>query len=205
MEKIPAIILAAGLSSRMGAFKPLLPLAGATLLDHGITALRSRGAISDIILVVGHRGEEIRTAVQARPDLRIVENPLYAQGEMLSSVQCGIRALAAESTGFLLALADQPAGAPATIQSLVNRFRTHHAPLTLPTFAGKRGHPVVFSTVLSAEILALAAPDTLKTLVHRHLPQAELVEVPDPSIHEDLDTPEDFARAARKYPPAPGR
>jgi molybdenum cofactor cytidylyltransferase len=201
MQKIPAILLAAGLSSRMGAFKPLLRLGERTLLEHGIQTLLQSSVISEIIVVTGHRADEIRAALPPSPGLRLVFNANFAPGEMLSSVQTGIAALPADAKGFILAFADQPAVAPATIHALVERFRQDEPPLTLPTHGGKRGHPVLISATLIPEIQATRDPDTLKTVVYRHLPHVTLVEVPDASIHEDLDTPEDFARVAGKYPP----
>ncbi len=201
MQKLPAILLAAGLSSRMGAFKPLLQLGDTTLIEHGIRALQNSGAIGEIILVTGHRDGEIRAATTPISGLRLVFNPNFAQGEMLSSVQTGIAALPQAAEGFLLAFADQPAVSPVTIAQLVRRFFQDKPPLTLPTFQKKRGHPIVIAASLCPEILATRDPDTLKTVVYRHLPHAALLEVADPSIHEDLDTPEDFSRLAKKYPP----
>ena len=98
VEKIPAILLAAGLSSADGgAFKPLLKLGDATLLEHGIRALRGSGVIGEILVVAGHRGEEIRAAVAGISGMRVVVNPDFAAGEMLSSVKCGVGGFAADA------------------------------------------------------------------------------------------------------------
>lgn len=123
---------------------------------------------------------------------------------MLSSLQRGIAALPENAPAFLLALADQPAVRPATIAQLVRAavagprsgdfVQWPTPPLVLPTTLGKRGHPVVISTSLVPEIRSLAPGASLRTVVHRHLAHATLLNVDDPSIHEDLDTPADFAR-----------
>jgi molybdenum cofactor cytidylyltransferase len=227
MQKLPAILLAAGLSSRMGAFKPLLPFPtpqGKPLLLHALGALHDSRAISDIIIVIGHRAVEIeaalRSAAPETPPCRTVFNPNYAAGEMLSSLRTGLSALPSPpdpraSPGFLLALADQPAVHPQTIARLVQAFfspsmaqqsppaapssatpvQSPPALLVIPLALGKRGHPVVLSTSLVPEIQSLSHGDSLKTVIHRHLAHATLLPVDDPSIHDDLDTPADFARA----------
>jgi CTP:molybdopterin cytidylyltransferase MocA len=201
MGTIPAILLAAGLSSRMGRFKPLMSLGTRTLIEHVLASMRGSGVISQFIVVLGHRGAELRAALTGLPDIRFVENPRFAEGEMLSSVQAGVAALPPEAAAFVLAFADQPAVASATIAALVQQFRRSPVPLVLPTYQGKRGHPLLISAALSAEILLTSDPDTLKTVVYRHLEKATMVEVADPSILEDLDTPEDFARAQARLPP----
>jgi len=194
---LPAIVLAAGLSTRMGAFKPLLPLGGKPLILRAIDALHYSGAIGDIFVVTGHRAAEVEGAL-AGAGVVAVFNPNFARGEMLSSVRAGISALAARGgrpEGFVLAFADQPAVLSSTIRALVGAFHAQKPPLALPQFAGRRGHPLVISAALMPEIAALGPAGTLRDVVHRHLPQAALVTVDDRSVLDDLDTPEDFARA----------
>jgi len=203
MDKLPAIMLAAGLSTRMGAFKPLLRLGKLTLIEHALRALHSSDSISEVLVVTGHRSEEIRNHLDGRPGTRIVVNDTYDSGEMISSVQRGISAFPPESPAFLLTFADQPRVQPQTISSLVHSFFKTKPPLVLPTHAGKRGHPIVISTALAPEILALRNPETLKTVVQRHLPSALMLPVPDPTVLEDFDTPEDFQKALKYEPHSP--
>jgi molybdenum cofactor cytidylyltransferase len=181
----------------MHAFKPLLPLAGKPLLLHVIHCLQASGAIDPILVVTGHRAPDIRAAL-AGLNVASAFNPNYAGGEMLSSLRVGIRTLfdrPTPPTGFLLAFADQPAVLSATIRALVASFHAHHPPLAIPLFADRRGHPLLISSTLIPEIAALDPADSLRTVVHRHLPRAVLVTVDDPSVLDDLDTPEDLARA----------
>lgn len=207
--KLPAIVLAAGLSTRMGVFKPLMLLAGKPLLFWVVEGLIESGAIGEIVIVAGHRADEIETAIdqwrktnrwaEAAGAVRAVRNPDFAVGEMLSSVRAGIAALQSaagspEMPGFVLAFADQPAVKPETVQEITSEFVKRKPPLVIPTFLGKRGHPVVFSGELLPAIAALSPADTLRTVVHQHLPRAHLIAVEDWSILDDLDTPEDFAR-----------
>jgi molybdenum cofactor cytidylyltransferase len=194
---LPAILLAAGLSSRMGAFKPLLPLAGTPLIQRVIDSLRHSGAIGDILVVTGHRTAEVEAAL-AGAGVSTVFNPDYERGEMLSSLRAGIAELSRRNVrppGFVLAFADQPAVLSSTVHTLVRGFNAENPPVAIPEYAGKRGHPIILSMALANEIAALAPHETLRTVVHRHLAQAALIKVDDRSVLDDLDTPADFARA----------
>ena len=192
-RSLPAIVLAAGLSTRMKAFKPLLRLSGELLIHRVLGCLRESGVIGEILVVTGHLAAEIEAAVGTR-GARTVFNERFADGEMLSSVQTGIRALPADGRGFLLAFADQPVR-PHSVRAIVEGFQSANAPLSLPLFGGKRGHPVVISQSLAPAILALASHQTLRAVVQEHLSRAAMIPVDDPWVLEDLDTPEDFARA----------
>jgi molybdenum cofactor cytidylyltransferase len=191
----------------MHAFKPLIPLAGRSLILHTLDSLQASSAISDIFVITGHRSLELQAALP--PFVTPIFNPNYAAGEMLSSIQTGIRALAAQNPAspppaFLLALADQPAVAPQTIQTLVHSFfaSAPHPPLVIPSHLGKKGHPMVISWSLVPAILALPPGETLRTVVQHHLPQARVIPVDDPWVLEDLDTPEDLARVQSTWSPA---
>jgi molybdenum cofactor cytidylyltransferase len=183
----------------MLAFKPLLPLAGKTLILHALESLQSSGVIGPILVITGHRSAELQSMLP--PTAKPVFNPDFATGEMLSSIQTGIRALASQNPqnpppAFLLALADQPAVLPETVRTLVAAFfePAPPPPLVVPIYHGKKGHPMVISWALAPAILALPSGDTLRSVVQCNLPQARMMSVPDPWVLEDLDTPEDFVR-----------
>jgi len=197
-RQVSAIVLAAGLSTRMGAFKPLLRLGGKLLIQLVIEALERSGEVSSVVVVTGHQRELIEEAV-SEMRVRTVFNAEYAKGEMLSSLQKGIGALPVEAHGFVLAFADQPAVEAETVGTLVRRFKETGAPLVIPEYLGKRGHPVVISTALVPAIRALPPEGTLRTVVHEHLARAEMVTVNDASVLEDLDTPEDFIRLEKRW------
>src|SRR5262249_10312801 len=100
--KLPAIVLAAGLSTRMGDFKPLMRLAGVPLIERVIESLQASGSVDDIFVVTGHRGTDVAAAVGGR-GVKVMFNENYAEGEMLSSVIAGIGALPEKALGFVLA------------------------------------------------------------------------------------------------------
>ena len=194
MSNPTAIVLAAGLSSRMRDFKPLLPFDGSPMLWRVIDSLQN-GGVSLVIVVTGHRREDVESAVCGL-DVQCVFNPQFASGEMLSSVQTGVRALQTKSD-FLLALGDQPAVRPQTIKVLLRQVGEHK--IVLPTYNQRRGHPLCFHRSLAAEILALAEKETLKTVVRRHSSQTLQVPVQDEAILHDVDTPADYELALRTW------
>ncbi len=184
-ERFPAgVILAAGESSRMGRDKALLPYANTTFLEHLIQLFLSH--VSPVVVVLGHHADLIRAALPSLPGLEIVVNPNYPAGQ-LSSLQTGLRTVTADSV--LLTLVDHPAVAGSTL----DRLLAHpHAPLVIPRYRNRRGHPILLAGGLIGEILALPPEATAKQVIHSHLSEAILLDLDDPGILRDIDTPEDY-------------
>src|SRR5262245_51237517 len=156
--RIAAIVLAAGKSERMGRPKALLPFRGSTFLEH-ILEIIKRSEISETVVVVGHHASTILTAIQiARP----IINADYEKG-MTTSIQAGIRELASEVDGAMLFLVDHPVVEPATIDALIAHFRP--GCIVLPTYRGRRGHPVLFSHAVMEEIAGLLPTVGANTIV----------------------------------------
>jgi CTP:molybdopterin cytidylyltransferase MocA len=194
--QIAAIVLAAGMSRRMGQLKPLLPFGDKPMLARVLEVVCDNPNIAPILVVTGHAEEEIRPIANIyTPD--VVFNPDYAAGGMLSSVQAGARALPSDCDACFLMLGDQPMVRPQTLRSLAAAWQETQAPITLPTYEGQRGHPVLFAATCLPEILALSGTETLKTVVTRHMDELREVPVSDPSVVMDVDTPEDYERALR--------
>jgi molybdenum cofactor cytidylyltransferase len=196
--KVSAVVLAAGRSTRMGEFKPLMKLGGEMLVRRVVGTLTESSAIGEIIVVTGYRGTEVAEAVREMRNadrIRIVVNERYAEGEMISSVTAGMGAVARGTAGFVLAFADQPAVKAETVKKLVGQFLEHRTLLAVPVFQGRRGHPIVIGAGLMKEVQDLAPEETLRTVVRRHLGETRMVDVDDEAVLEDLDTPEDWARA----------
>ena len=198
---IAAIVLAAGMSRRMGRLKALLPFGDKPMLARVMENLELAQRIEPIIVVTGHAAEEIVLAAhQSTPEAHNIvfaHNANYARGEMLSSVQTGIRTLPPDIGAFLMVLGDQPGVLPSTINALCNAFIETRAPIIQPVFNGRRGHPLLFAAPCIPEILALPPGATLRDCVQRHRDEAVQVNVTDATVVADVDTPDDYERALR--------
>jgi molybdenum cofactor cytidylyltransferase len=190
--RIAAIVLAAGKSERMGRPKALLPFRDSTFLEHILETIKG-SAIRETVVVVGHHADTILTAIQiARP----VINADYEKG-MTTSIQAGIRALASAVDGAMLFLVDHPVVEPATIDALIGHFRP--GCIVLPTYRGRRGHPVLFSRAVLEEIAGLPASVGANTIVWKDPSRIVEVALEDAGITIDIDTPEQFETFQRGH------
>ena len=190
---ISAIVLAAGKSERMGRPKALLPIQGRTFLENILDAI-SRTSIEDTIVVLGHHRDQIERSVSLPS---VVFNPDYERG-MITSFQAGIRKLSWETAGAFLFLVDHPLVESTTIESMIMNLAPNR--IVLPTFERRRGHPVLFSSEVLEEILALGPSEGANIVVHKN--PGRIIEVPvnAPGILVDIDTPEQFERLRKDYP-----
>ena len=186
-----AIVLAAGMSTRMGAHKLLLPLGQTTVIARVVDAL-ARSAIERTFVVVGHEGGRVAEALADRK-VTIVTNPDYAKG-MLSSVRAGLTALPDDCRAALIALGDQPRLSPALVDAMLHAFAASGKGLVVPVFEGARGHPLLFSTRYREEIMSSYDDVGLKGLLVAHPEEVLELAANDASVLADLDTPEDYAR-----------
>ena len=186
--RFAAIVLAAGLSTRMPSFKPLLPLGGKNVIEHALATFQETGV--DVYLVVGHRQQEVRDAV-SRQAVTVVPNPDYEKG-MLSSVQAGVRNLPPEYAAFFLLPADIPLISPSTITALREAGRENPGKVIYPVYHGKRGHPPLVPANLIPEILAWESDGGLQAVLHRHTAIAYEVPVNDEFTLRDIDTQEAY-------------
>jgi molybdenum cofactor cytidylyltransferase len=187
---IAGLVLAAGESSRMGRDKALLTYHGHSFLETVVATLRKAG-LRQIVVVLGHHADEIRRAVEL-DEAEIVNNSDYRQGQT-SSLQAGLRALKTSAVeGIILALVDHPAVSARVVRSLVQDFQESRAPVVIPTFQNRRGHPVLIGRVLFAELLSLSAAEGANTVIRRYGDAARLVEVADPAVLRDIDDPESY-------------
>ena len=177
----------------MGAFKPLLPLGGRPMIVRAVESLAGAG-VGPVLVVTGHRAGLV-TAALADVAVSLVHNPDYQNGGMLSSVQAGVRALPPSASGLVLMLGDQPAVKSSSIRRLVESFIRSCAPIAIPTHRGRHGHPVVLAGRCIPLVLELAPDQTLKSLMTQFKNEILEVEVDDPAVLSDVDTPADYEAA----------
>ena len=193
---VTAIVPAAGLSTRMGGdvSKPLLPWGKGTIIEQVVSTLFAAG-VSDVLVVTGHRREAIEAALGAYP-VRCVLNPAYANGEMLASLQAGLRAVSPQQAGALLALADQPQMKPEVVTKVLRAFASGGSQaIVVPSYQMRRGHPILLPRWLWQEVLDLAPGDSLRSVINRHAAAIRYLVVDTPSVLADLDTPEQYRHA----------
>ncbi|RJR34834.1 MAG: nucleotidyltransferase family protein [Deltaproteobacteria bacterium] len=187
---IAALILAAGYSSRLGAWKPLQPLGPSTFLEEAVRRFRAAG-VEDIRVVTGHRAGELAPVLKNLA-VREIFNPDYNQG-MFASVHAGVRSLEPRITAFFLLPVDMPLVKPGTIRDLLQTYRHGHARIVYPVFQGRRGHPPLISAVCVAGL----PPDCdggLRAFLGRYHAEALDLEVKDEAVLLDCNTPEDYRR-----------
>jgi molybdenum cofactor cytidylyltransferase len=190
VNDIAAILLAAGRSRRMGAFKPLLPFGDQTVVECCINNLRAAD-ITDIIVVAGHRADDIQEQLKGL-DVSIVVNP-DPDSEMSVSIGCGIEQLPANAKAVLVALVDHPAGPPEVIRILIDEWR-RGGKLIQPEHGGRGGHPVLIDLIYRDELLALDPKRGLRALFEAHRAEVRRVPVDSPYVARDMDTWEDYRR-----------
>jgi CTP:molybdopterin cytidylyltransferase MocA len=175
----------------MGSCKQLLDLGGKTLLARCLETILA-GGISEIVVVVGTEGELV-AAEAGRFPIRIAANHDPA-GDMASSVRTGRDALPSAASGVIIALCDFPLLQPSTVATLREVHETEPGRIIIPTHAGQRGHPILFPRTILEE---LREGLTLRDLIRRDPDRLCCIEVNDPGILFDMDTPEDYQRLSR--------
>lgn len=186
--KTSAILLAAGRSQRMGAFKPLLPFGKSTVLRNCIAYLQS-GGIIDIVVVVGHRAREVQHSLRDLP-VRFAFNR-NQKSKMNASIASGIEALSGASGPVIIALGDHPAVSAAVVTTLITQWNAGDR-LVIPEFEGHGGHPVLVDLSFREELLGLDPAGGLKSFFETHKLQVRRVPVDSPYIARDIDTWDDY-------------
>lgn len=189
---IAAIVLSAGESSRMGKPKALLRIRGKTFIEQIISAFRAT-KVGEIIVVLGHNAEELKPKIDPL-SVTVVLNPDYRKGQ-LSSLIAAIQRLQAESAkvdGVLVHLVDHPFVNPAVINDMIDRFYKSNRLIVIPTYKGKRGHPVLLSSQLFPELLSTPLDQGANAVVRAHRQETLELETEDEGVIMDIDTPNEY-------------
>jgi len=189
---IAALILAAGQSKRMGQPKMLLPWGETTVLGQVINTFRAAG-VEDLLVITGGAREQVEALVG--DSARTVFNPNFAAGEMLSSIQAGLAGLQPETEVVLIGLGDQPQVQERSVRLVVEEQTKSGAALIVPSFQMRRGHPWLVARPYWDQILRMSPPETPRDFLNRHASEIRYVEINDPGILKDLDTPEDYLKS----------
>lgn len=184
------MILAAGKSMRMGRQKMLMPWANTTVLEKVLLTLRNAD-IEDLVLVTN---SEIARSI-TNFDVPVVINN---DGEMLASLQLGLRAAKPSARAALICLGDQPQIEEGSVRSVCEAFQKSRSRLVVPSYQMRRGHPWLVIRELWEEILGMQPGQSMREFLSAHAAEIEYVNLDTATILQDLDTPEDYL----KYKPA---
>ena len=188
MTQVAAILLAAGQSRRMGAFKPLLPFGNKTVIECCIDYLRD-GGVETIVVVLGHRADEVRKSLAAGPVIFAV-NP-DPHSERGASIAAGVSALSQSCKAALIALSDHPAVPSKVVSTLIETWKKGTR-LVIPTWKDRGGHPVLVDLSFKSELLNLSSLGGLRALFDAHKNEVVRVPVDSPFIARDMDTWDDY-------------
>jgi molybdenum cofactor cytidylyltransferase len=187
VREVAAIILAAGRSERMGAFKPLLPFGPTTVIESCVNYL-SDASIETIVVVAGYKAAELKSALNNRP-VEVVVNPI-PHSQMNSSIACGIGSVPPDARALLIALADHPAVSAEVVKDLVTNWEAGELILK-PTWNGRGGHPVLVDLQFRHELENLDDKG-LKGFFQTHQRLVTRVPVSSPYVARDMDTWDDY-------------
>jgi len=197
--RIAAIVLAAGLSSRMGANKLLADYRGAPLVVHVASAALASAA-RPVIVVTGHDAAKVEAAL-AGLDVRFARNPDYADG-LSTSLKVGVAALPAEADGALVCLGDMPDVGAGLLDKLIAAFDpAEDRAICVATRGGRRGNPVLWARHFFPEIMTVEGDTGAKHLIGEHAGEVCEVEAGDDAPLVDVDTPEALARLRARVRP----
>ncbi len=187
---ISGLVLAAGLSRRMGRPKQEILLRGRPMLDYSVSSFLASKA-GEVVVVV-----RPGTGWRSPPGARVVVNPRPAEG-MSASLKVGLRSLDPGTEGVLVGLGDKPALLPSTIDRLISARSESGASILVPTFQGRRGNPVLFDRTLFPRLLRLRGDQGARDFIRRNAAMVEEVPVDDPGVVLDVNVKADVRKMSR--------
>jgi molybdenum cofactor cytidylyltransferase len=194
---IAGIVLAAGESRRMGRDKALLPLGRSTFVEHLARVID--GEVSPLIVVLGHHAEEIEQQIHLPPSTLVLHNPDYLLGQ-LSSLKVALRQIQNQPVlGAVVCLVDHPAISKALVRAMVAEFRRKPSEIVIPTWHGRRGHPIIFPSMLFDELLAAPLEEGARWVVRRHAERVVHLKTSEEGITWDIDNPEDYEALQNRW------
>lgn len=202
-DDVGIVLLAAGESQRMAAAskeslpKALLPWFGRPLIQYQLEQVAAVGPVR-IVLVTGYHADRMAPYHDAVAGVHVTENPNPARGRA-SSIVHGVSALPDNLSSFAIVNVDQPCAAPILAQLIAARDKTDKQ-IAIPRYQGKRGHPPLFAGTLRNAVLQVSEETQgLKAITRSHRAETAYVDIDDPSVIWNLNTPDDYHRAERQH------
>jgi molybdenum cofactor cytidylyltransferase len=203
---LSAVVLAAGMSTRMGRNKLLLNFREKPLIAHAVDTLLASD-IDEVIVVLGHETEKVRDQLEGSIGLankapgkpvRLVQNPDYQNG-LSTSVRTGVEAVSLQANGIMIYLADQPLLEPEDVNRIVAGFaaaKKVNKSIVVPFFRGERGNPVILDASLRDSILGIAGDVGCKGVIKRYPDKVYAIEMENDHVVRDVDDVQAYERLA---------
>jgi molybdenum cofactor cytidylyltransferase len=189
--RVAAIVLAAGMSRRMGTPKQLLRLGGKSLLERTLENVRG-SSVGEIVLVLGAAADEVLRQLPT-DGIQVVVNPDFQQG-MGASLRKGLAAVSASTEAAFVVLADQPFVHSSTLDQMIAYLAKHASQILLPLYRGFRGNPVLLGRSVFPELMNLTGDVGCRAIFGSHTQSIQRLAVNDPGILLDIDSAEDWER-----------
>ena len=187
-SNVSAILLAAGLSQRMGTKKQLLPIQGRPAVVRCLESLRDSQVV-DVVIVVNPEGTDIVEATKEFP-VRVAVNELPGS-DMAASVKAGMAGIDDDATGILICPCDHPLVLAETLKAMLSAHAREPEAIIIPVYRGRKGHPTLFPRFVLEDFGKFA---TLRDVIGHHRAMISLLDVDDEGVILDMDTPEDYLR-----------
>lgn len=195
---IVGVVLAAGMSRRLGRPKQLIDLGGKPLVAH-VVERANASALDRVIVVTGHAHEDVETALRGH-DVEIVVNPHFADGQSTSLI-AGVGALSPDCAAMVVLLGDQPLVSTSAIDRLIARRRVHGDAIVMTGYGESRSHPVLFGRELFPELLTASGDQGAREIIRRHRDDVVVVASGEATPPADVDTEEAYAALLRQWAP----
>jgi len=194
---ISGLILGAGASQRFGPPKQLIPFRGTTMLGWVVDQVQRATGLDEVVVVLGRAADQVR----AQADFgaaRVVENPVFGEG-CSSSYRAGIEALNDNSVAIMIILGDLPGVTPEIMNQLAEAWREEEAPISLCSYEGRKGHPMIFAQSMFAQLVDLHGDKAAWKVVDANAPVVQEVHFNLP-YPDDINTREDLEQLIGKEP-----
>jgi len=200
---VSAVVLAAGMSTRMGRNKLLLTFRDKPLVVHAVDTLLA-SMVGEIIVVLGHESEKVWDQLEGyaglaqSPRVHLIKNPDYREG-LSTSVRAGVQAVSPQSEAIMIYLADQPLLEPADVDRIIEGFaaaKLENKTIVVPFFKGERGNPVMLDASLRDSILGIVGDVGCKGVIKRYPEKVYAIEMENDHVVRDVDDVQAYERLA---------
>ncbi len=188
--KTGAVVVAAGLSSRMKAFKPMLQISGSTVIKTAISTLKSAG-VSTVVVVTGNNAGELRKHLSGL-NVMCLYNERYASTDMFHSACMGLNHIQDKANRVFFLPGDVPLFSRQSLFTMIGYMYYSDCSILLPTHNGKRGHPVLIKSHIIPRLVSYKGDGGLKGAIDAFDGTKKTIELPDKGITIDVDRPEDY-------------